>query len=160
MAKPRLKNNKGEFQKYTSVYITKELKAIAEDTAVNVRLVIADELEKKYKENVLASYTPRTTRGQDILKYNKSTGQGGHKKKLTYRHTGIFVNSIYTKIDGDRVKIMIKDEQYPEGASTEQVYKWLTEGTQGYARTGKTYPYIKKSGDRLVTKFSNTSAFI
>lgn len=143
----RIRTNAGQFQKYASIKIVEALKQLSEDTKTNVQLVVADELEKKYKENVLGSYAPRTVEGRQVIEYNKSTGQGGHKKKLTYRHTGIFLDSIYTAIEGDMVRVKIKDEQYPEGATTSQVYEWLTKGTMGDEESGKPYPYIKKSGD-------------
>ena len=141
------RDNWERFQKDFTINITNHLREVADTTATNVKLVIADELEKKYKENIIASYTPRTIRGAEIVEYNKNSGRGGHKKKLTYRHTGIFANSVYTVIDGNKVKAMIREEQYPDGASTIQVYKWLTEGTNGDMKSGKPYPYIKHSGN-------------
>ena len=42
MRKPQLRNNVGQFQKYATTVITKNLKQIAEETGVNVRRVIAD----------------------------------------------------------------------------------------------------------------------
>lgn len=144
MAKPRVTDNVNRFRKYAAVYITKALEKQAELIDLNVKKLVKDKLQETYVNNVRASYTPRSVKGQEIKEYNESTGKGGHKKKLTYRHTNIFANSIYTKIDGRTIKVMIKDEKYPNGASTTQVYKWLTEGTKG---SKKSYPYIKHSGN-------------
>lgn len=159
MAKPKLRMvNSSRWQKHTTVMITKALKEEAELLNLNLKQMVKDKLQESYVKNVKASYTPRTIRGQEIVKYNKEqkeldeqSGGTSHKKKLTYRHTGIFANSIYTKIDGNYVKVMIRDEQYPDGASTTQVYKWLTEGTEGGTSP---YPYIKKQGDNYSTGWS------
>ena len=130
MAKPLLKNNVNRTQKYATVYITKALEEAAKNIELNIKPLVRDKLQETYTDNVRASYTPRTIRGQEIVAHNKDPYQT-HRKKLTYRHTGIFANSIYTRIDGKNIKVMIRDEVYPDGASTTQVYKWLTEGTMG-----------------------------
>ena len=49
MKKPKLRNNVGQFQKYATIVITKELEQVAEETGVNVRLVVADKLKETYK---------------------------------------------------------------------------------------------------------------
>lgn len=142
MAKPRLRDNANRFQKYTTVYITKELEKQAKALDFDIKQDVANKLKETYVDNVLASYTPRSVRGQEIKKYNEDK-YTTHRKKVTYRHTGIFANSIYTKIDKNNIKVMIRDEQYSDGASTIQVYKWLTEGTEG---GNSAYPYIKMQG--------------
>ena len=142
MAKPRVTDNVNRFRKYATAYITKALEEQADLMNLNIKAMVRDKLQETYVNNVRASYTPRSMKGQNIVKHNKDP-YNTHKKKLTYRHTGIFANSIYTKIDKNTVKVMIKDEQYPDGASTTQVYKWLTEGTKG----GGNYPYIKHTGN-------------
>ena len=108
-------------------------------------------LLENYKENVLASYTPRSEAGLEVQEYNKyqksreqKLGTRLHKKKLTYRHTGIFLDSIYTEVKNKTVMVKIRDTQYPDGATTTQVYEWLTKGTEG---SEKSYPYTQTSGN-------------
>lgn len=151
MAKPKLRMvNSSMWQKHATVLITKALENKADLLDLDLKQMVKDQLQKTYVKNVRASYTPRTIRGQEIVKHNKDP-YNTHKKKLTYRHTGIFADSIYTKIDDKLIKVMIRDEQYPDGASTTEVYKWLTEGTMG---GDKPYPYIKKQGDQYSTGWS------
>ena len=159
MSKPKLRmTGSSRWQKQATVYITKALEEEAELLELNLKQMVKDKLQESYVKNVRASYTPRSMKGQEITKYNKEqkeldeqSGGKSHRKKLTYRHTGMFANSIYTKIDGKYVKVMIKDEQYPDGASTTEVYEWLTKGTNG---SDKPYPYIKKQGDQYGTGWS------
>lgn len=150
--------NSSRWQKYATVLLTKQLEQIADDVEKDAAKIIEDKLLDTYKKNVLASYSPRSEAGIEAQKYNdyqkSREAKEGNKRRLsrkksTYRHTNIFVNSIYTEIQnktmtrGKVVKIKIKDEQYPDGASTTQVYEWLTKGTDG---SEKSYPYIKTTG--------------
>ena len=155
MAKPSIRDNFGRFQKYATVNITKQLEAIAKETEVNVSKIVADKLEETYKTNVELSYGPRSEQGREVEAYNKQRKtlesedkKAGIKsprrgrKKQTYHHTGTLLNSIYTEIEDHAVKIKIRDDTYPDGASTIEVYEWLTQGTKG----GGFYPYIKQTG--------------
>ena len=158
MAKPMMRDNFGQFQKYATVHISKQLEKIAKEIEINVSKVVADKLEETYKTNVELSYGPRSQRGREVEAYNKEKKaleekdrKAGIKsprrsrKKQTYKHTGIFLKSIYTEIENNVVKVKIRDDIYPDGgASTTQVYKWLTEGTRGGE---KPYPYIAHQGN-------------
>ena len=148
--------NSSRWQKQATVLITKQLEQIANDVEKDATKIIEDKLLKTYKENVLASYSPRSEAGQEVQAFNKAQKQREEqdkeeyginsrrsRKKLTYRHTNIFVNSIYTEVRNKTVMIKIRDEQYPDGASTTQVYEWLTKGTEG---SDKPYPYVKVTG--------------
>ena len=147
--------NSSRWQKQATVLITKQLKQIAEEVEKDATKIIEDKLLETYKENVLASYSPRSEAGQEVQAYNESRKQLEQKdrelgiksrrgrKKLTYKHTNIFINSIYTEVKNKMVMIKIRDEQYPDGASTTQVYEWLTKGTEG---SDKPYPYVKVTG--------------
>lgn len=142
--------NSSRWQKQATVLITKQLEQIADDVEKDATEIIKDKLLETYKENVLASYSPRSQAGIETQEYNdyqksreQKLGTRLHKKKQTYHHTGIFVDSIYTEVDNKTVKIKIRDEMYPDGASTTQVYEWLTKGTKG---SDKSYPYISVSG--------------
>ena len=147
--------NSSRWQKQATVLITKQLEQIAEEVEKDATKIIEDKLLETYKENVLASYSPRSEAGQEVQAYNESRKQLEHKdrelgiksrrgrKKLTYKHTNIFINSIYTEVKNKMVMIKIRDEQYPDGASTTQVYEWLTKGTEG---SDKPYPYVKVTG--------------
>ena len=147
--------NSSRWQKQATVLITKQLEQIAEEVEKDATKIIEDKLLETYKENVLASYSPRSEAGQEVQAYNESRKQLEQKdrelgiksrrgrKKLTYKHTNIFINSIYTEVKNKMVMIKIRDEQYPDGASTTQVYEWLTKGTEG---SDKPYPYVKVTG--------------
>ena len=142
--------NSSRWQKQATVLITKQLEQIADDVEKDATEIIKDKLLETYKENVLASYSPRSQAGIETQEYNdyqksreQKLGTRLHKKKQTYHHTGIFVDSIYTEVDNKTVKIKIRDEMYPDGASTTQVYEWLTKGTKG---SDKSYSYISVSG--------------
>ena len=147
--------NSSRWQKQATVLITKQLEQIAEEVEKDATKIIEDKLLETYKENVLASYSPRSEAGQEVQAYNESRKQLEQKdrelgiksrrgrKKLTYKHTNIFVDSIYTEVKNKTVMIKIRDELYPDGASTTQVYEWLTKGTEG---SDKSYPYIKVTG--------------
>ena len=131
MAKPRLKNNIGQFQKYATVALTKHMQEVAEETGVNVRKVVADKLDETYKANVEASYSPRSP-----------------SRKSSYEHTDTFLENIYVDIDGDKVKVMINENAKYNQMSERtvgQVYKFLTEGTVG----GGYYPYWSDEDDSL-----------
>ena len=142
--------NSSRWQKQAAVLITKQLEQIANDVEKDATEIIKDKLLENYKENVLASYTPRSEAGLEVQEYNEyqksreqKLGTRLHKKKLTYRHTGIFLDSIYTEVKNKTVMIKIRDTQYPDGATTTQVYEWLTKGTKG---SDKPYPYVKVTG--------------
>ena len=147
--------NSSRWQKQATVLITTHLEQIAEEVEKDATKIIEDKLLETYKENVLASYSPRSEAGQEVQAYNESRKQLEQedralgiksrrgRKRLTYRHTNIFVNSIYTEVKNKMVMIKIRDEQYPDGASTTQVYEWLTKGTEG---SDKPYPYVKVTG--------------
>lgn len=165
MANLNLRDSKGAIKKRLETYISKKLEEDANSYELLAKNIIRDELEKKYKENVKASYSPRSARGQRIkkvnlesAKYRQKTGKGYHSEKVTYRHTGIFLNSIYAKIKDHTVKIMIRNEKYPDGTSTLKVYRWLTQGTKGGEENGKPYPYTKKQGDNYNTGWSRNFA--
>lgn len=149
--------NSSRFQKYATVLITKQLEQIADNVEKDATKIIEDKLLETYKQNVLASYSPRSEAGQEVQAFNKAQKQREEqdkeeygiksrrsRKKLTYRHTNTFVNSIYTEVKNKTVMIKIRDEQYPDGASTTQVYEWLTKGTKG---SDKPYPYTNVTGN-------------
>ena len=149
--------NSSRFQKYATVLITKQLEQIADSVEKDATEVVKDKLLETYKQNVLASYSPRSEAGQKVQAFNEAQKQREKedketyginsrrsRKKLTYRHTNTFVNSIYTEVKNKTVMIKIRDEQYPDGASTTQVYEWLTQGTKG---SDKPYPYIRVTGN-------------
>ena len=98
--KPRIRNNAGQFQKYATVYITKELEAIAEDTGVNVRKVIADKLDESYKDNLKASYGPRSQAGRNVSETHK-------RMTSTYEHEHKMEEAVKTIVDNKTVKVVI-----------------------------------------------------
>ena len=141
MKKPKLRNNVGQFQKYATIVITKELEQVAEETGVNVRLVVADKLKETYKQNLIASYGPRSEEGQYIAETHK-------KKTSTYTHEHKLEEAINTIIDGKTVKVVIDESKtYDDGTPVTQVYEWLTKGTtppqHSYYTSGETKLYMR-----------------
>lgn len=121
--------NSSRWAKYATVLITNEMKEIAENTGVNVQLVVADKLEQSYKDNLEASYGPRSPKGEEVLQTHK-------RKTSTYTNTHKLKEAVQVKIDGKYVKITLdKSEEYPDtkrnNISVEQVADWLTKGTRG-----------------------------
>lgn len=145
-----VRDNFGRTQRYATVNLTKYLQKKTEEIQVNVREVIAKELERTYKDNVSASYSPR--------------GKG------SYKHVGdIFLRSIHTEIEHepgigrDRVKIVFdEDKAYPATYTTDEegrlipqqktvrdVYEYLTEGTAGGG-----YYYFQGSDGDLIRSYN------
>lgn len=141
MAKSRMINS-SRWQKQATILITKELQAIADDTGVNVRQVIADKLKESYKQNLKASYTPRSVKGWETMANNDFSDKK-HKRKLTYHHTNTLYDSVYASIEGNYVRIRLRDNEYDKGAghsvSVEEVYNYLTKGTNKHI--GVNYAY-------------------
>lgn len=135
--------NSSRWQKYATMMITKELEAIAEDTGVNVRLVLADKLKETYINNLKASYGPRSPRG--------AKAQETHKKKTsTYTNTHTLdEKAISTIIDGDYVKVVVDEtvtyDNNDRNVPATKVIKWLREGTKGGGK--KTGYYKDENGE-------------
>lgn len=145
MAKPVMRDNFGQFQKYATVHISKQLEKIAKETEINVSKVVADKLEETYKTNVELSYGPRSQRGREVEAYNKekkaleeedkkvgikSPRRG--RKKQTYKHTGTFLESIHVEVEDHVVKVKISDDKpYDDGKLPSEIYEYLTKGTEG-----------------------------
>lgn len=146
MRKPQLRNNVGQFQKYATIVITKNLEQVAEETGVNVRRVIADQLKETYINNLKASYGPRSEEGRYIAETHKT-------KTSTYTHEHKLEEAVNTIIDGKTVKVVIdKSKTYNDGTPVTQVYEWLTKGTtpprHSYYTSGDTKLYLRNG--RLV----------
>jgi hypothetical protein len=127
MAKPRMRMiNSSRFQKQATVLITKAIRDAASDTSVNVRKVVRDALEEKYRANLIASYGPRTKRGANAAEHYKI-------KKSTYTNTHTLEAASHAIIEEPYVKIVIDDSITYEDDNREvnawQVYEWLTKGT-------------------------------
>lgn len=148
MAKFRGRNKLGQFDKNTSILITKALQNIADEVAIRVKPVVRDELERTYRYHVYTSYTPATKEGANIKKYNETHT---HQKKQLYHHTGIFASSIKGLIEGSTVKIVIEPKSYPDGQSTTEVYEYLTKGTR--KKSNKT-GYYYDGGEEFSTYIS------
>ena len=108
------------------IAIKKSLLAIARQEGVRVKALVRDELEDQLRLNVYTSYEPATKIGIETKKYNETHK---HQKSHPYHHTGLLASSIYTVIDGDTIKAMVKNNQYPNGTSTTKLYDYLKFGT-------------------------------
>lgn len=115
-----------------TVYITEQAQKIAKKTQVNVQQIIADKSREAYINNILATYAP--------------SGDG------SYVHTGIFVDSVYTEINGDDVNVMLADTEYPNRRSTIDVYEFLTKGTHA---SDKSYAYQDDTDGMRPIKFAH-----
>ena len=135
--------NSSRWAKHATVLITKELNAIAENTGVNVRLVIADKLKQTYIDNLKASYGPRSLQGIATAEKYKS-------KSSTYTNTHTLEErAIDTIIDGNYVKVVVDEtvtyDNNDRDVPATKVIKWLKEGTKG--RGKKTGYYKDENGD-------------
>lgn len=145
-------NNRGQITNEFSILVTKKLQKFAENVDLNVKAVVRDELERKYKDNVLASYTPVSDRGKEIAKYNQT-----HKKRQLaahYHHTGTFLRSIYATVEGNTVVIRQKPLKYDDGTPVENVHEWLTKGTTKKPKYDKYY--FKKDGRTMLGEYHPT----
>ena len=147
--KPTLlrQNIKGQITKDFSILVTKKLQAVADEVNIRVKPLIRDELEYKYKTNVVATYAPISKTGIAVKEYNETHK---HQKSASYHHTGTFLENIKAIIDGNTVKVIIKEDTYDDGATTTQVYEWLRYGTTTNP-VNDSYPYVKKQGGNYST---------
>lgn len=122
------------------IMIEKELLDAANIIGVRLKTRVRDLAEETYKENIRNSYGPISERGKSVQAYNENHT---HKKAANYHHTGLFLKSIYSHIDGDKIKVEVGDLKYDDGTSTKQVYKWLSRGT----RKRPKYPYYPVEGN-------------
>lgn len=149
---PRMINS-SSWQKYATVMITKELNEIADDVEKDATKIIKDKLLETYKNNVLASYSPRSEAGFEVQAYNeyqksREQKEGNkrrlHKKKLTYRHTNTFIEAVKVVSKNKYVKVVIDEsKKYDDGTPATEVYEYLTKGTDG---GDKTYAYETDDG--------------
>ena len=163
MARKQLRDNFGRWQKTAVVHITKRLEKIANDMEVDILEDVAEKLESTYKDNVLASYTPRSAEGYQNMLYNarkraeeaedRAIGIENprrSRKKVTYHHTGKFLESIKVVVEDRAAKVKIEELVYDDGkadgksATTLKVYDWLTKGTN--TKIGHNYAYKTKNG--------------
>ena len=122
------RNTRGQItgEHIISMKISKALQKTADEAGIRIRPIIRDELEQTLRSEIYASRTPATKRGQEVREYNES-----HKRQQSYpyHHTGLLASSVYVTIEGNTIKANIKDQQYPNGASTTEVYDYLKFGT-------------------------------
>ena len=128
----RKQDTQGRFTKEMSILITKQLQAIADDVAVRIRPLVRDELESTHRSNIYASYTPAIN------------GK--------YHHTGTLASSVKGLIDGNAVKVVIEDREFPNdvrspnaATSTVEVYEILKNGSTANPKSDS-YPYRSKNG--------------
>lgn len=114
---------------------------LADEMGVRLRTRVRDKLQETYTDNIRNSYEPTGERGKAIQTYNEEPYRT-HKKAANYHHTGLFLKSVHTRIDGNKVKATIENLKYEDGTTTWEVYKWLTRGT----RKRPKYPYYPVEG--------------
>ena len=134
--------------------LIKKLNEDAKKLNRDLEKIISEELLKTYKENVLASYDPRSSYGAEVTKYNKAARKAEledakqglntrhRRKKQTYTHSGIFYDSIEVQVKDGKIYIVHDlSDKYTNGKTVKDVYKYLTEGTEG----GHPYFYMDSS---------------
>lgn len=112
-----------------------QLDDIAKHIKENLVNAVEDKLLETYKENVVASFLPRTTQPLE-----------------TYESTNTFLDSLYTEVEDisdttSVITVMIANKVYPDSLnnkSTIDVHTYLTEGTNGGE---KKYAYKNKDGE-------------
>ena len=135
--------NSSKWAKHATVMITKELETLAENTGVNVRLVIADKLKQTYIDNLENSYRPRSLQGIASAETYKS-------KSSTYTNTHTLSTAIDVAIEDSVVKIIVDENKTYEDdrkIPASKVLKWLSEGTEGGSRKGGTGYYSDENGE-------------
>ena len=151
-------NNKGQITKELSVLITKKLQQTAKSVEYDIKPMIREELEKEHINNVYSTFGPITESGRQIQKYNK---EHKHQKKQSYHHTGTLLRNIRGVIDGNVVKIIIKNEAYPDDKPDEynrtapQVYDWLKYGTPSTAKNER-YRFKNDNGELPLSTYVAT----
>lgn len=128
----RKQDTHGHFTKEMSILITKQLQAIADDVAIRVRPLVRDELERTHRANIYDSYVPAVNG--------------------TYHHTGTLASSVKGLIDGNAVKAVIEDKEFPNdvrspnaATSTVEVYEILKNGSTANPKADS-YPYRGNNG--------------
>ena len=132
------------------VYLALEQEALdlAKELEVRLKTRVRDKLQETYTDNIRNSYEPTGERGKAIQAYNeekqnnREKGKTYHQKAANYHHTGTFLTSVHTRIDGNKIKATIENKKYEDGTTTWEVYKWLTRGT----RKRPKYPYYPVEG--------------
>ena len=122
------RNKKGQItgDKLIETAIKKSLLAVAKDEGIRLKAMVRDELEKELRLDIYDSYTSATKKGKAVEEYNKTHK---HQKPRLYHHTGLLASKVYATIDGNVIKAMVRDEQYDNGTSTQEVYYYLKFGT-------------------------------
>lgn len=135
-----VRNKRGQItsNRTISTKLIKALQEAANNAAIRIKPLVRDELEQTLRSEIYASYTPATERGKAIQEYNETHK---HQKPQSYHHTGLLASSVYATIQGDVIQAVIKDKQYPDGASTTEVYDYLKFGTTDTPKKSDTYAY-------------------
>lgn len=122
------RNKKGQITstKPTEIVIKKTLLNIARDEGIRIKAMVRDELERELRLDIYDSYMPATKSGIKTKNYNETHK---HQKPRPYHHTGLLASKVYATIEGDVIKAMVRNEQYDNGTSTQQVYDYLKFGT-------------------------------
>lgn len=123
------RNTRGQFVRtgHLSMKISKQLQEIAREAEVRVKPIVRDEAERILREEVYDSYQPVTQKGKDTQQYNENHA---HQKARPYHHTGILASNIYGAIEGDEIKLKVRETaKYDNGKSAAEVYDFLKYGT-------------------------------
>lgn len=121
--------------------VTKVLQKDVDALNIDLMRIVDNKLYRTYKDNLIASYDPRSDIGKEIKAYNEDEFTE-HRKKVSYRHTGILARSVDTKIEGNTTRIIIKDDEvYENGKKPSEIIEILKNGSNG----GGYYPYTKKT---------------
>lgn len=165
------KDNFGRWQHRATINVKKSMMKKAEELLTDVEQDVAEKLLEVHRNNIIASYIPRSEGELAKVEYNKAKkaeeqaknkGKYGADKKrlsrktLAYTHQHIIEEALYVDIDKksryeSRVVIKLHPYEYPEDhprkdgpITASKVYDWLAEGTDGGGR----YWFTNENGQR------------
>jgi hypothetical protein len=150
MADKLIRDTSGRMRKQLTVHLTKRLMKEADTLVKNIIPDIEEKLLQTTKDNLRASYEPRSIPGKAIVEYNKEVKAENkkfnenpnnigtlsrHTRKLLYHHTGTLEGALYTEVVGDTIQLRAKKTKFysddDDARNASEVYDFLVEGTKG-----------------------------
>lgn len=138
MARPKVRDNVGRFRKYAAIYIKKELANVAKEYERDITKIVSEKLENTYKDNLIASYSPRSEA----------------KHPITYEDTHTLEDAIHSVVEDNVVKIKIEDVPYKDsltGRTTLDVYDYLRQEGGTHPSEDSMYPF-KHDGETIFAR--------
>jgi hypothetical protein len=137
--------------KKMTVHLEAEAKTITDQIIPDVEA----KLYQLIQANMWHSFGPRSSQGVAIAQRNakrreqeldeNNTEPISRKEKNLYQRTGELREKVYTKVEGNTIKLMVRDGHYgndPTSATYSEIYDYLEEGTK-VSNPPKKYFHIK-----------------